>query len=154
MVELTKCYYRVTKDDCVRDTIIKPSGHSSSQDTEVGQKIEELLEQARLEEFPSKPSHDCAQRYWWRMTSGRIYIVRIESDDHILHRSDMMLLHEIENILNNGGDAMLLARQYWRGEPSPKPCEELMVLQAKVIEDVTPSDKTDVFRRLYKISCT
>jgi len=131
MAELTKCYFRVTKNEYISGKIIKPSGHSSSQDTEVGQKIEELLEQARVEEAPSKPPHvgslflfsdeRCAQRYWCRMTNGRIYTVRIESDDHILHRSDMMLLHEIEDILNNGGDAMLLARQYWRGEPSPTP---------------------------------
>jgi len=152
-------YYRVSKKIYSVGTEIGPSGHSSSQDTEIGRKIEAMLDAVRAAEFPDKPRRQdgaylfsneiCAQRYWWKMTAGRIYTVQIDEAD-ILHRGDMMLLHEMEDVINAKGDPTVLARSYWRGERSERPCEELLVRKAHILEAVTPSDKQSVFKRLYR----
>jgi len=154
-------YYRVSKKDYCKDAEIGPSGNSSSLDTEIGRHIEAVLELVRSAEFPDKPKRldgvflfsdeRCAQRYWWRMTDGRIYTVKTDEAD-ILHSGDMMLLHEMEGALKGDRDATELARRYWRGENSQKPCEELLVTKAKIDEEVTPTSRVGVFNKLYKVS--
>jgi hypothetical protein len=155
-----KICYRVTKDACHSDSDIFPSGHSSSVDTEIGRRIEGVLETVRSANFPSKPARldtlfifadeRCALRYWLRMKNGRVYAVEIEETD-ILHRGDMMLLHDMETILQSGNDATLVAQKYWRGDSGENHCEELLVRKAKVIEDVSPKEEKDViFRKLYR----
>lgn len=158
--DLTMTYYRVSKKVYADGRELIPTGTSSSDASSQGRQIEEILEAVRAAEFPTKrprleslpifSTERCAQRYWWKMTDGRMYEVAID-ESAINHRGDMMLLHDMENVLSDAAAAIALARRYWNGEQTSAPCEEIYVKKAVVVRDVTPDDKQAVFDKLYKL---
>jgi hypothetical protein len=136
-------YYRVDKRDAAPGEELPAEGNYQQGFDEVGQKAEAILEKVRAATFTEKPARAdsifvtddlaCAESYW--RTHDKRYLYEVDIDENaIKHRGDMNWVDAIggeikKAILTEPDEARCgeLARKYWQGEMSEKPCREFLL---------------------------
>jgi hypothetical protein len=135
-----KIYLRVDVRSFAPGDIIPPGRTFMQKHKPKGTGMEELLASTAPTGMPARgdqlfvfEEEPCAHWYLAKTTGGRLY--RVSLEDEIVHRGDMNLLDEIGESQDEA-ERKLLAEQYWRGELGAKPCVEVMVPKARVMDEI------------------
>lgn len=152
--------FRVDKRNFETSEIIKPQ-ENSYQDSEDFDKGKQKLEKILSEELPDgKQGADRktglyifaelsdAIRFCCRMSNSKIYKVESLEDTTCYHRGDMNWTEIMNEFLNNENTLRQMARLYWEGRKTFKPCWEMLVNKIKVTNIIVVDiySRTDLCR--------
>ncbi len=146
-----KIYFRVDVRPFKAGDIVPPGRTFMAKHKDKGTGMEDVLVSTTPDGMPPRgdqlfvfEDESCARWYLVKTTGGRLY--RVTLDGEIVHRGDMNLLDEIGET-EDEAERKRLAEQYWRGELGEKPCVEVMVPQARVIDEIvlTAEQRRDVW---------
>ena len=146
-------YFHVDVRPFTHGDIIPPAGKFIDRHKPIGTAMEELLRLTAPKGSPERgkqlfvfENEDCARYHCIKTAGGRLYRVTLEGT--ITHRGDMALLDEIGATLDEP-ERNRLANQYWAGDPGPKPCIEVMIPKAKVVDEIvlTRADRRAIMQK-------
>jgi hypothetical protein len=143
-----KPYFRVDRRAAAPDDELESEGDYQANFEDIGRRAEAILEDVRATEFPSKPRRAgsmfvtddlaSAESYWRTHDKRYLYDVAVD-EESITHCGDMNWVDAIGAELksailtaSNETRCRELARNYWSGVKSERPCPEFMVDKVRV----------------------
>lgn len=146
--------YRVDKRDFAISDVIKPK-EISYQESEDFDDDKQKLENILSEELPDdKKGADRktglyifaelsdAIRFCCRMSNSKIYKVKPCKDTTYYHRGDMNWTEIMNEFLDNDQILKQMARLYWQGKKTFKPCWEMLVNKVCVTDIIVCDENT------------
>lgn len=144
--------FRVDKRNFATSEIITPP-ENSYQDSEDFDEDKQKLENILSEECPNGiqgvnrktglyifSELSDAIRFCCRMSNSKIYKVESLKETTCFHRGDMNWIEIMNGFLNNENTLRQIARLYWEGRKTFKPCWEMFVNKIKVTEIIVGND--------------
>ncbi|MFB6307605.1 MAG: hypothetical protein ABEH43_11595 [Flavobacteriales bacterium] len=154
--------FRVDQRDFAICDIIEPPKIPYQESEEFGddkQKLEDILS----EELPDNKSGadrksglyifaelSDAIRFCYRMSNSKIYKLEPLEDTTCYHRGDMNWTEIMNEFLNNENTLRQMARLYWEGRKTFKPCWEMLVNKIKVTNIIVGDNSRSDLCRAYQ----